>query len=424
MKLQDEITTGGIRRTGMPLLTALALTLLSAFLFADHAGAGEVPPAETQASGAVKIQLSGKTAKQMRKRGLRLQGKRGAKMRGRTLSLPVRGGEVTKLAKVRLGGVVKIVSKPKAKRGKRAKKRRVTLGRFGGVVIAGDGNLVATIKGSQVTLLTLSNVGDQPFNPVSGEIKLRKAGATLTPSAISAIAAALGGAKLPKRLGKLSVDGNVPVKPTESTNATVRVRPAGAVDLVDAEMTWRPRESFVNYIHSAGGGDGGAFAVAPAMPGPAEPIVDSGTGEPIVPSPGDRVYEFDLPFEGGWYDQASAAVNVELAGGVRFAKPDYGIDLDAMDPVVELGGDAPRVIADLRGRASTSDQDGRTALAVDLDQAAIAPETEAVPGGTRYTYEDIPARVPDGPTAWVLATYYSVGSPWGEVSVSYTVPND
>ena len=193
----------------------------------------------------------------------------------------------------------------------------------------------------------------------------------------------------------------------------VRIRPETAVDVTDADLTWRARTSWIDYLHAAGE-QGGAAGKDGAIDGPAEVI---------PPSSDARVYQWDFPFADGWYDPVTGEATVDFGGTVNYFKliDPFNIDLDVTSPEVELGGEDPRMIGVLNGREASSDQQNRRAVVVDLDQAA-APDVASGPGGTTYTYAGIPGYNPDGTTAWPIAAFYQPGDPWGSVSISFTVP--
>ena len=98
-------------------------------------------------------------------------------------------------------------------------------------------------------------------------------------------------------------------------------RPAGAVDVVSATITWHVRESFVDYINSGGGTS----------------TENGATSDPP--------YDFHFPFARGWRDPASGDAALYYTGRVNFRYPSHGIDMQAEDPEIELNG------AD-RGRSS------------------------------------------------------------------------
>jgi Htaa len=97
-------------------------------------------------------------------------------------------------------------------------------------------------------------------------------------------------------------------------------RPASAVAMVDAAVTWHVRDSFVQYPAS-GGGAGTASAGATA----GAPQVRPGSDTPLV-------YEFGFtPAATGWYDPASGQAAVSFTGTVRFLFPGR-FDFTASDP--------------------------------------------------------------------------------------------
>jgi hypothetical protein len=274
--------------------------------------------------------------------------------------------------------------------------------------------LAGRIDGKQYTLFELTGVGEQPFDPLTGDVGLEGARAQMTGLIRGVLKDALHSVRLPRRFGAVAVAASLTPVPAEETEAIARTRPATAVDITGAELTWRARPSWVDYLHDAPDGLGGAKAIAPATDGPLETI---------PPSQEARVYEFGLPFAGGWYDAASGTATVEAGGGVNYFKliDPFQIDLDAIDPIVELGGAQPRMLATLNGRRNNADQQDRLAVIVALDGSVAPAVTDDGPAGTSYSYGPIPATTPSGSDTWPIAGFYSPGTDWGTVTVSFTV---
>jgi hypothetical protein len=184
-------------------------------------------------------------------------------------------------------------------------------------------------------------------------------------------------------------------------------RPASAVDLTGAQITWRPKPSFIRYVNAGEGTS--VFAGATEDPaGAAECPAESGP---------DLVYSFHFPFTHGWYDAGTKTAGVYFGGGVRFSYTAHGIDLDAKEPEVELNGASSRAIFRLDGRGDTTPGNKR-AVMVDLNPAAVTP-VEA-PGSV--SFERIPATIPLGGSQTVFADFYAPGDTFGCISVSFTYP--
>jgi hypothetical protein len=185
----------------------------------------------------------------------------------------------------------------------------------------------------------------------------------------------------------------------------VKARPAGARTITSATVTWRVRESFIQYIAS---GEGTSTARG-ASGEPAE--VAGGSEAPLV-------YSFHFPFAEGWCDPASGAARIAFTGTVGFKYADHEIDLRANDPEVELDGTSSRVIFRMTGSGSTDGGNARAVVeTLDVSKAAgVFTGTDA----KSFAYERVPAAVPPGAATSVFAGYYLPGDPFGWVSISFT----
>ena len=390
------------------LIVASAVLAAALVLGGAASGAGSATPGSAYA-GALTIKLDKRAAKSLRSDGVALQGTGATDSTGRRLSVPVSGGTASSTAQLTNAGGLKLTA-PGRKKGKR---RVARLRQLRTVIADGSGYVTAHLRGQQVTLLRFGSVGEAPFDPLTGHVGVTGTPVKFERSTATALADRLGVTRLRAKLGEASIEATVTPAPAEQTEAPVRPRPAGAVDVVSATLTWRARVSWVDYLHAAGD-QGGTRSSNGAIDGPAEVI---------APSTDARVYQWDFPFASGWYDAASETATVGFNGTVTFFKliQPFNIDLDASKPEIELAGAAPRAIFTLDGRRNNADQQNRRAVVVDLDQAAVSPVVTTGPGGTTYTWTGIPGRVPDGATAWPIAGYYQPGDAWGSVDVSFTV---
>ena len=177
-------------------------------------------------------------------------------------------------------------------------------------------------------------------------------------------------------------------------------RPAGALDVTAATLTWRPRESFVQYIASGEGTSASDGATA----GPPE----------TVPGNSARlVYSFGFELKpGSWYDPAGGSADLLGRGTVRFLWRGHGIDIKLRDPEVELNGGASRAIFTFSGSDCTQIAPVRGIM---LDLAPAAP---TVNGSTR-DYGAIPARITDA-GASMFSGFYLPGDPWGSFAAAFT----
>jgi Htaa len=176
-------------------------------------------------------------------------------------------------------------------------------------------------------------------------------------------------------------------------------RPVGALDVTSATLTWRPRESFVQYINSGEGTTASDGATA----GPAE----------TVPGNSARlVYSFGFELKpGSWYDPVGGSAGLLGRGTVRFLWRSHGIDISVKDPEIELAGRASRAIFAFSGGDCTQIAPVRGVM---LD---LVPGSPAVNGSAR-DYGMIPATITDA-GATMLSGFYVPGDPWGALKVAF-----
>ena len=349
---------------------------------------------------------AGKTVLKLDAGAWKSLGEAGVKLGGgeRRVELPIRGGEAGGVARLEYSGGLAF----------RAGNKRVSARGLEGTLSSHGSQITGRIGGTQYTLITLAGVEEGDYDPLTGEVAVDDARARLDGNARTELQRRLGGARLPAKLGTARIRAALEPASVPEESPPLLQRPAGAIDIASAELTWRARESWVDYLHAAGE-QGGTSVSDGATNGPAEVI---------PPSSQARVYEFGYPFSQGWFDPATGFAGAYFTGTVNFHKliDPFQIDLDVKGAEIELTGETSRAIFTLQGRRNNSDQRDRRAVAVDLDPAAVTPTVTSSAGATTYTYERIPATVPDGPTAWPIASFYTAGSPWGSVSISFTVP--
>jgi hypothetical protein len=170
----------------------------------------------------------------------------------------------------------------------------------------------------------------------------------------------------------------------------VPVRPAGAVDVAAAIVTWHVRDSFVRYL--AAGEGIRASRGATAEPPTTTPESD----QPLR-------YDFHFAFRDGWRDPATGRAYLRFTGRVTFSYRDHGIDLDVNDLEVQLDGASSRAVARFTGRGGTRPGNRRGVL-VDLDPAA---GLDAMPGA-----------IPRDTAGAIFAGYYLAGDPFGWVGLA------
>ena len=194
--------------------------------------------------------------------------------------------------------------------------------------------------------------------------------------------------------------------------APVIEQPEGSIPVESASITWRIRESFVNYLN----GGGSVTAIQPASPGPAESI----GGRP------ELVYDFDLPLSSGWVadESQSAKAVVKGSGGVWFRLCKNTINFTLTDPEIVLDGDSSTLVVEANG-TDGSPYDGRRVTVLRLFPSRA---TRAEVNGRQTVLEGIPAYVADGATGVFISYPAFPGfedrdvelSRFGSVSVTYT----
>ena len=185
-----------------------------------------------------------------------------------------------------------------------------------------------------------------------------------------------------------------PPGPSPSTEPIPAARPATAVDVASAQVTWHVRESFIRYIATGEGTSVHDGAVA------GEPVLAEGSDVPLT-------YDFGFPFGAGWFDPVSGRAAVRFGGRVHFSFSGHGIALDAAAPELELDGAGSRAIMRINGRRE---------VLVDLRLGEAVAQT--VDGMTR-TYVQVPGRIPAGTGDSVFAGFYLAGDPFGWFTLSF-----
>jgi hypothetical protein len=347
-----------------------------------------------------------------------------AKAKGSKFTFPVATATVGKAATLGHRGGLRL----------RAGTRSVTLS-APQMRLAKDSRLTAKIGEATVTVFTVDGA-KRKLNATAGTVALRGATVRLTVAGAAALRRALHLRRLaPGVLGTLTVDakrstttttgtgGPATGTPTTTTPGTTPgggttlpgtgalvpsgpaplARPATAVDVSAAAITWHVRDSFIQYINSGEGTAtaGGATADPPAVrPGSSVPLV----------------YDFHFPFKEGWYDPVSKMARIAYTGTVTFNYQGHGIKLTATDPEIEIAGTASRAIF-VTANTGTAAKRG---VLIKLDPAAAA--TVHSPDGTSHAYSQIPGSIPADAGASVFAGYYVGGAEFGWVDVDLTTP--
>ncbi len=339
-------------------------------------------------------------------------------MRGE-LRLPVRQGIVSSVGLLNHGGEVRV---RKGRRTLRITRIQVRLGR--------STTIAATVRGRRITVFKAS--GAPSLNAATGAARLERSRLSLTRAGARAIRRALKLERLRSgRFGRVTVlalvdatssqpgdgsgggsggpgGGGPPQSGPISDEPPRLARPATAVSLSAASVTWHVRDSWVRYVST----EQDVVPLGGALPGAA--IAQDQHACPDAPAgaaPGPLVYSYTVPFASGWYDAASSAAAVYTTGGAGFRFPSHGIDLDVLDLEVELTGAASRLIARFDGRGETNPGNRRGVL---VNLAGAAP----VPGGPAALLK---GSIPAGGSESVFAGFYTAGQGFGCVSVSYSL---
>ncbi|HEY8466214.1 MAG TPA: HtaA domain-containing protein [Solirubrobacterales bacterium] len=396
----------------MRLLAGLLAAVVAALLLGGAAAHADSP-------NTAKLRLGKHAARALGAQNVKLRAVAPARRRGRAVTLPIRSGEVSSIARVRLKGALKLT----ARKGRR--RRSVRLQSLAATIQAGRALLTARLRGTQYTLGRLRGVDEvAPFNPITGEVdtsgKLRLDGYLRRE-----LQRRLRVRRLPRGLGRVRVRGTLPLAPPSEAEPELLERPETAVDVSEAQLHWRIRESFVCYVHSAGGpgvsaADGAVLEEPVAYPPPhlSTPCSDP---PPSVPLPYTVIYG-PAAFAEGWFDPVTGAASLRLRGSVRFEMTAHHLDVGAYDPIVEVTADGGgRLIHDYVEYWRDPER-SRLAVTGDFARRDLEPTVEAGPEGVTYTYERIPLTNAHGPEASPLARYYPPGAGFGWMTVSFTVP--
>jgi Htaa protein len=389
----------------LPLLAIVACAAAAAAPAGASAAAG---------SGGVTLTLggSGKAAKSLTDAGVKPGAIAPATKRGKRVTLPVQSIAVGRSATVALRGGV---SFKVGKRVLKLRSARVALTARQATVSAKAGKRRVALFAAALTK------GKAKLDRSKTTAELTGAKLALTPKGakllrdkldVGGIAAGaigkLGVAARPKSGGGNGGSGGGPGGGGPQTGPLgeeppILARPAGAVNVSSASLTWRPRESWIQYIHTGNG----TSVFGGATNGPLE--VKSG-------DPEARVYSFGFPFANGWYEAATGKAAIYFQGGVGFRYSGHGINFSSSKPEIEINGGASRAIFTFNGAEDTKYDDERGVL-VNLHPSPI----QAPPDGT-VTYTDVSATIPAETGASVFAGFYPANSDFGTLTVSFTTP--
>lgn len=387
------------------------------------AAAVAVPASASAASGTTTIELSPRATAA---KALRIAATAPAAASRTRIALPVAAGRVAAASATlehrggltlrarsvkgarRRGGPRRSRSAARARRSLALTALRLELG--------GRSRITARVRGRRHTVFALADRGRTlRLDAARGTVKLTRARIALTAKGAAAIRRGLRVDRVaPGAFGALTVDaalppgsrppnpgappGESPPRPGPITDETpLLARPATAVDVASATITWHPRSSFIRYISAGEGTRASDGAIADP------PTVEPGSDVPLT-------YTFRFPFRSGWFDPPSGVAGVYYRGAVTFSYRAHGIELTTREPEIEVNGGASRAIFRIGDKR---------AVLVNLDPSRAKSRTVS-PDGKTHTFEEIPATIPQGGATPVFAGFYRPGDPFGWISVSFT----
>jgi hypothetical protein len=373
---------------------------------------------------------------------------------GASTTLTLSGSAVTSL---KSQGVKLSAVKPATLKGSKLTLKSTSINasrvEYGGGLRLRKGSRSVTIKGWRAVLGNKPTFSTQVGNQrrtllrTSGDVA-KGAKLTLTAKGAAAIKQAL---KL-KRLKSGGAFGRVtlsesqspsssptPTDPTATPPATAPItneppllaRPATAVDVRASTITWRVRDSFVQYLNAGGKPNDGVNPLAPATADAPTQGCSSSGGVNTA----QLAYQFHFPFTRGWYDPATGTAALYYSGGTHFGYIDHTIDLNAGDPEIEINGASSRAIFRFNGSGGTAVGNKREVLMNLATSAGPAPKACSVDPGpaglpgsvanpdgtTTFTLERIAGVIPDGAANTVFAGFYLPGDKFGWMTISFTV---
>lgn len=381
-------------RSASKIVVALAL----ASALAAPATAGAAGP-----TGNTTLILAKAKAEQLDRRGISFAGVGGADTTGRETRLQISGGAIdTAGARLSHSGALRIAGgSGRAQRVVRLAAPRLELTQRRSF-------LSAKLAGKRRVVFDLElKPGALAIDPGKGSLQVHRARLAWNRAARKAIARRLG-ARLPRgvlgtlRASAATLGSEAEEQGSPSSEPPLLARPASAIDVSGATLTWHVRDSWIRYSNSEVAPQAIEGATAqPAIPESSHPCPD----RPVETAP-TLVYSYSFPFANGWYDPPTGTTALYESGGIRFSYPSRGIDLTMRNPEIEIAGAASRVILRLR---NSGGPDPRVPF---LSLAASAPPVEG-PAGT-FTYS---APVRGAITAEGRAAFGSFGS-------IYNPPND
>lgn len=388
-----------------------------------------LPAHSLAASGATKLALDGPAADALRDQGVRIGALKPASGGAQKLTLPIASGLAgSSTTLLRHRGGIELT----AEAGAKARLTKLTL------LLGNRAYVEAKLGGEEVRLFKVLRGGGRDVDPAAGSARLTGLRLKLTGGGARALAGRLGLKPLPaerfaaltsKASGLTRGDstpagggGAAPGGGAESAACPlpsgagpapeeplpVAPRPSSALDVTGATLEWQVRESFIRYIAS---GEGTS-------------VSDGASADPPVLRPGATEalsYGFRFPFAGdSWLDPganladpADDSAAIRFGGAVRFLYNGHGIDLVTSAPEIEIAGTKTRAIFAI----SESGGAAQRQVLVNLDLARAAAVRAS---GNTYTYERVPGAIPAGTASSTFAGFYSPGTDFGCISVTFT----
>lgn len=348
--------------TGSALLLALLLLVLAA----APAAAGAA------ATGNTTLIVGAGKAKALKQRGIAFSGIGGALTAGREVRLQISGGSVGAggAELTNSGGLRLVAGEGRGRRVVRLTGLQTQLG--------AQSTLTGVLGGkSRVLFDLLPKPGTLALDGLRGTAALNGARLRWRQGVARTISRRLG-VELPKgafgmaRVGAVATGTDTPVAGPIGSEPPRLARPASAVNVTAATVTWHVRSSWINYVASGNGTTAieGAVPAAPSLEKD-HPCLDD-AGDDTQP----RVYSYTFPFAEGWYDRPTGVGAIYTSGGTHFSFTGHGIDLTTRNPEIELNGGASRAIFKISGGGSTAYRDTRASI-LDLSLAEAPVEGPA-----------------------------------------------
>lgn len=386
---------------------AAALALMVALAVPATAGAAGPTGNTTLLVGKAKAKL-------LEERGISFDGVGGADTAGRETRLQIAGGTIdTAGARFNHAGALRFLA------GSGPDRRVVRLGAPRLELTPQRSVLSAKLDGKRRVVFDLGKLkpGSLAIDSQKGSLQLRGARLTWSQATARAVGKRLG-ARLPRDvLGTLRASAATLVGESEEQGAvgsepSLLARPASAIDVSDATLTWHVRDSWIRYSNS----EVAPQAIEGASPGPAVPESSHPCPDRPAETAPTLVYSYSFPFANGWHDSPSGTTALYGSGGIRFSYPSRGIDLTMRNPEIEINGAASRVILRLRSGAG---QDPRVAF---LNLAVSTSPAESPAGTFTYAAPLRGALSPEGQAAFGSfgGIYAPPNNGFGCFSISFT----